>query len=177
MGMNMRRSMAMAAWALMIGAAVPVSRSEAQLSRLIPGVRTRIRAPHSINGRVTGTVIGLTGDSLSIAMESGVPVHLPLSAIASADISRGRSRSKGATKGALWGGGVGLLSGLFSDSSMNDEASRNEMVAAVVMSGAVSGAVIGALVQSERWERLELPVRTSLIRTRGGPVAVVSFRF
>ena len=36
MGMYMRRSMAMAAWALMIGAAAPVSRSEAQLSRLIP---------------------------------------------------------------------------------------------------------------------------------------------
>jgi hypothetical protein len=60
---------------------------------------------------------------------------------------------------------------------MDDEASRNEMVAAVVMSGVVSGAVIGALVQSERWQRLELPVRTSLIRTRDRPVAVVSIRF
>jgi hypothetical protein len=104
-------------------------------------------------------------------------VQLPLSAITSADISRGKSRSQGAIKGALWGGGVGMLSGLFSDSSTETDVSRGEVLAEVALAGIISGAVIGALVQSERWERLDAPVRTSLTRTRGGPAAVVSIRF
>ena len=170
-------SVLMAAFALMTGVAVPVSSAEAQFSSLIPGVRTRIRAPGSINGRVTGTVIGRTADSLAIAMESGVTVQLPLSAMTSADISRGKSRSKAAMKGALWGSGVGVLSGLFPDSSREDDVSRGEVLAEGVLAGVIAGAVIGALVQSERWERIEAPVRTSLMRTRGGPAVVVSIRF
>ena len=78
---------------------------------------------------------------------------------------------------ALWGGGVGMLSGLFSDSSTETDVSRGEVLAEVALAGIISGAVIGALVQSERWERLDAPVRTSLTRTRGGPAAVVSIRF
>ena len=171
------RSVSMAAFALMACAAVPVSSAESQLNNLIPGVRTRLRAPSSINGRVTGTVIGRTADSLSIAMESGVAVRLPLSAITSVDISRGKSRSKGATKGALWGAGVGMLSGLFSDSSTEEDLSRGEVFVAGVLSGVISGALIGALVQAERWERLEVPVHISLIRAPGGPAAAVSIRF
>lgn len=62
-----------------------------------------VRAPGSINGRVTGTVTGRTADSLPIAMASGVPVRLPLSAITSVDISRGRSRPTGAMTGARSG--------------------------------------------------------------------------
>ncbi len=140
------RSVSMAAFALMACVAVPVSSAEAQLSSLIPGVRTRIRAPGSINGRLTATVTSRTADSLSIAMESGVAVQLPLSAITSVDISRGKSRSKGAMKGAFWGGGVGMLSGLFSDSSTEEDVSRGEVFAAGVMAGVISGAVIGVQV-------------------------------
>jgi hypothetical protein len=156
---------------------VAVSSAEAQLANLIPGVRARIRAPGSVQGRLTGTVVARTADSLSIATENGVPVQLPLSMLTAVEISQGKSRSKGAMKGALWGGGVGILSGLFSDSSTDADVSRGEVIAAGVLAGAMTGALIGAFVQSESWQRLEVPVRTALIRTHGGPTAVVSIRF
>ncbi len=161
--------------------AVTVSSAEAQVATLIPGVRTRIRAPGSVSGRLTGTVVNRTADSLSIAMENGVPVRLPISALTSVEISRGKSRSKGAMKGAIWGGGFGVLSGLFSDSGQQNCsrncASRGEIFAASVFGGALLGAGIGAAVQSERWDRLEVPARTALTYTRGGPTVVVSLRF
>ncbi len=169
------RSVSVAALALLSSLSLPVSRAEAQLANLIPGVRARIRAPGSINGRLTGTVMSRTADSLSIATENGVPLQLPLSRLTAVEISRGKSRSRGAMKGALWGGGVGLLSGLFSDSGTS--ASRGEVFAAGVLGGVISGVVIGALVQSESWERLEVPVRAAVIRTRAGPTAVVTLSF
>jgi hypothetical protein len=175
------RPVSVAALALFSCFAVPVSSADAQLASLIPGVRARMRAPGSFNGRLTGMVTNRTADSLSIAMENGVPVQLPLSALTSVDISRGESRSRGAMKGAIWGGGVGLLSGLFSDSGgdscTKNCASRGEIMAAGVLGLGATGALIGAFVQSERWERLDLPVRTALLRTHGGTTAVVSIGF
>ncbi len=175
------RSALVSAFALLAMFAVSVSSAEAQLANLIPGVRARIRAPGSVSGRLTGTVINRTADSLSIAMENGVPVQLPFSALTSVEISRGKSRSKGAMKGAIWGGGVGLLSGFFSDSGepncTSNCVSRGEVVAAGVLGLGLTGAVIGAFVQSEHWDRLDVPVRTALIRTQGGLSVVVSLRF
>lgn len=175
------RTVAVAALAVTSSIAVPVSSAEAQLTNLIPGVRARIRAPGSVSGRLTGTVINRTSDSLSFAMENGVPVQVPLSALTSVEVSRGKSRSKGALKGAMWGGGIGLLSGLFSDSGeencTTDCYSRGEYVAAGVIGLGLTGAAIGAIIGSESWDRLDVPVRTALIRTRGGPTMVVSLRF
>ena len=175
------RSMAVAMLALGAAMTVPVTAAEAQLANLIPGVRARIRAPGSVNGRLTGTVMSRTADSLSIATENGVPLQLPLSALTSVEVSRGKSRSKGALKGALWGGGIGLLSGLFSDSGdqncTTDCHSRGEYAAAGAVGLGITGAAIGAIIGSESWDRLAVPVRTALLRTRGGPTVVVSLRF
>jgi hypothetical protein len=140
---------------------------------LRPGVRVRIRAPGSINGRVTGVVTERSADSLSIAMENGVPFRLPLSAISTVDISQGRSGGRGAMKGAMWGAGIGLLSGGFSDGAgencTGDSCfSRGELLAASVITGGLAGAAIGALVKSESWQRLDVPVRAALLPTRGG---------
>ncbi len=178
------RSVLVTAVALLSMVTVPVSCAEAQLTNLVPGVRTRIRAPGTVSGRLTGTLMTRTSDSLSIATEQGVPLQLPLSALTSVEVSRGKSRSRGAMKGALWGGGIGLLVSLLPDPSNTSEEncttdcfSRGEFVAYAVISTALTGAVIGAIIQSESWDRLEVPVRTSLMRTRGGPTVVVSLRF
>ncbi len=174
-------SVSVAVLVLVSWSAVPVSSAGAQMASLIPGVRARIRAPGSINGRLTGTVLDRTTDSLSIATESGVPVRLPLSRLTSVEISRGKSRSRGAMKGAVWGAPFGLLSGLFSDTGEKDcskySCNRGATVAAGVGAGVFLGAVIGAAIQSERWERLTVPVRVALVRTRHGPTAVVAIRF
>jgi hypothetical protein len=115
-------------------------------------------------------------------MENGVPFNMPLSAITSIEVSEGKSRARGAMKGAAWGAGFGVLSALFSDGSGEDCTgeecmSRGELAAYLVVSSAVTGAVIGLFVQSERWQRLDVPVRAALLPTRGGPAAVVSIRF
>jgi hypothetical protein len=175
------RSLSMAALALVSCLAVPVSSADAQLTSLIPGVRARIRAPGSINGRVTGTVTNRSADSLSLAMESGVPVQIPLSAITAVDISKGKSRSKGAMKGALWGGAISLPLALIPAPAQEDCTSnctsRAGYFAFAVPGFALTGALIGAFVQSESWERLDVPARVALLPTRGGTMAVVSIRF
>lgn len=104
------RSIALTALTVVSCIAIPVRSAHAQMESLIPGVRVRIRAPGSVSGRLTGTVLTRTSDSLSIATESGVPLHLPLSRLTAVEVSRGKSRSMGAMKGALWGAGVGALS-------------------------------------------------------------------
>jgi hypothetical protein len=176
------RSLLLACVVLSSWMAVPVSSAEAQLGSLIPGARARIRAPGILNGRVTGVVINRSTDSLSLATEVGVPVQIPLSAITSVEVSEGKSRARGAMKGAAWGAGFGVLSALFTDGSGENctgEAcmSRGEVAAFYVLSSAITGAVIGLFVQSESWQRLDVPVRAALLPTRGGPTAVVSIRF
>ncbi|MDZ7632557.1 MAG: hypothetical protein U5K74_14710 [Gemmatimonadaceae bacterium] len=122
-----------------------------------------------------------TADSLLIATENGVPLQLPLSALTSVEISRGKSRSKGAMKGALWGAGVSLPLALIPAPAQEDCTSnctsRAGYFAFAVPGFALTGALIGAFVQSERWERLEVPVRTAVMQTRGGTTFVVSLRF
>jgi hypothetical protein len=176
------RSLSMVAGFLLACVSVPLSCADAQLVGLIPGVRARIRAPGIVNGRVTGVVTNRSTDSLSLATEVGVPVQLPLSAITSIEVSEGKSRARGAMKGALWGTGFGVLSSFLSDGSDEectgpDCMSRGEVAAFVIVSSAVTGAVIGLFVQSESWQRLDVPVRAALLPTRGGPAAVVSIRF
>ncbi len=175
------RSALVTAFALVSVFAAAGSSADAQLTNLIPGVRARIRAPGSVRGRLTGTVVAKTADSLSIATENGVPVQLPLSRLTAVEISQGKSRSKGAMKGALWGGGVSLLLALVPAPAQEDCTSnctsRAGYLAFAVPGFVLTGAAIGAGVQSESWQRLEVPVRTALIRTRGGPTAVVSIRF
>ena len=175
------RSVVLTMVAVFAGGALPVHRAEAQLAELIPGVHVRVRAPGSLAGRFAGTVVARTADSLTIASDEGVPVQLPLSRLTAVEISRGQSRSKGAMKGMLWGGGIGLAAGLISDSGQEnctrDCILRSEMIGYGLLGGIMWGAGIGAIVQSERWERLDLPVRTALLRTRGGPTVVVSISF
>jgi len=149
---------------------IPLASAGGQLAELQPGARIRVRAPAVVAGRVEGTVITRTADSVTMTAPGGPTVHVPLAAMTAAEVSRGRSRRDGALKGLAWGTGIGAAMGLISelggeecpDDRCDDGYSTGEYLAAGVVSGAALGAGIGAIVGAERWERLQLPTRLAL---------------
>ncbi len=149
----------------------PLHTSGAQVAELRPGVRVRVRAPSTVAGRLTGTVIARSADSVSLASPNAVPMQVPLSALTSVEVSRGKSRRDGAVRGVLWGAGVGAGFGLLVLAAPDyceqayapgTPCSRNEDASAMVLGSVLTGALIGAIVGRERWERLSLPGRVSI---------------
>lgn len=159
--------------------------AQAQLAELQPGVRFRFRASGVLAGRVTATVIERSADSLSFAGAAGGLTRIALSSLESAEVSRGRSRARGAIRGVLWGLGFGALSGLIADSNPGqcgyqatcESTSRGEAVAVSGVGGATLGAISGAIIGSERWVRLSLPARVSLLPLPHGAAVGLSVRF
>jgi hypothetical protein len=145
----------------------PVVAQAQPLSEVAPGARVRIRAPGVVAGRYVGTVLSRTPDTLVVAGSSASSVRVPLSSLTSVEVSRGSSRARGAGKGALWGGGIGLgvgfLAAAAGSSDDYDGGSDGELVASGLFGGVVWGVIIGAIVGSERWDRYDLPTRTSLV--------------
>ena len=161
------RSVPVAAFALLACVSVPVSSLDAQLASLIPGRARADPGSWFDQWAPDGHRDDPDADSLSLVTEHGVPVALPLSALASVDISRGKSRSRGAMKGAIWGGGFGLLSGpllRFRVETLQRRLCfpRRSRSCGRPRWRVSLGAAIGAAVQSESWENLDVPVRTAL---------------
>lgn len=136
------------------------------LSEVAPGARVRIRAPGIVAGRYTGTVLSRTSDTIVVASSAAASVRVPVGSLTSVEVSRGRSRARGAGKGALWGGGIGIGLGVLAAAAGSAEdyggESDAEVITGSILGGAIWGALIGAIVGSERWERYDLPARTSL---------------
>jgi len=143
--------------------------AQAPLGELQPGARVRVEAPGIVAGRYKGTVLTRTGDTLTLGGPSSAPVRLPLDRLTSVAISRGKSRSAGAVRGIAWGAPIGLLMGVLAVglaedcTNCTDEPSDGEAVALGTLGGALWGAGIGAIIGRERWERFQLPTRTSLL--------------
>lgn len=140
--------------------------ASAQLTEMRPGARVRLGAPGLLAGRLTGTVLERSTDSLIFATPNGTPTRLPLSALDRVEVSRGRSRTRGALKGATWGAGIGLGLGLISVAAANECSSLDsscptdsEFVTSTTVGSTVIGAIIGAIVGSERWQELRRPMR------------------
>jgi hypothetical protein len=146
-----------------LAAQAPVPLAEVQ-----PGARVRVDAPGIVAGRYVGTVLTRNDDTFTIGNPTGPPISVPLARIRSLEISRGKSRADGAIRGMLWGAPIGAVSGAFagafSDSceTCADKTSTGEAILLFTASGVLWGAGIGAIVGRERWERFDLPVRTSL---------------
>ena len=146
----------------------------AQVSEIQPGARVRITAPGIVAGRYAATVLTRTTDTVRVSAPGMAPFDIPVASIKYLEVSRGNSRALGAVRGVLWGGGIGLAVGMIlaatEDSNANyDNLSAGEVVAYSTLSGSFYGAIIGAIVGRERWERFEMPVRTSL-RVQPGQV-------
>jgi hypothetical protein len=149
------------------------------------GARLRLDAP-SIGGRTKAVLLDWRGDSLRIATAGGAPVVLPLSAVRSIEVSRGKSRLLGVGVGALWGAGIYGALGLAIIARWDPGCEHvvgechppNKLGAMVLMleGGAMLGAIVGAIVGRERWQRLPLPARTSLVPVRAGDRAGLALR-
>jgi hypothetical protein len=164
----MRRIRQLATVTLLLVPLVPLTTAAAQqLSEVAPGARVRLRAPGVVAGRYSGTVLSRTADTLVVARTGGAPVRVPVSSLTSVEVSRGESRLMGAGKGALWGGaiglGIGFLAAAAGEEDDFDGDSDGEVVIGSALGGAIWGVIIGAIVGSERWDRYDLPTRTSLV--------------
>ena len=162
--------------------------ADAQFAELQPGARVRLRAPEAIAGRVVGTIIARSPDSVTLTTRHGPPIAVPLATITGAEVSRGRSRRDGAVKGLAWGTGVGLAvwaleviaydrSSACGEERCEDDLSPGKYVAAGVVTGATLGVGIGAIVGAEHWERIAIPTPIALRPSRGGLTVAASIRF
>lgn len=154
----------------------------AQVSEIQPGARVRITAPGIVAGRYAATVLTRTTDTVRVSAPGMAPFNIPVGSITALEVSRGNSRSLGAVRGVLWGGGIGLAVGMVlaatDESNANyDNLNAGEIVAYSTLSGGFYGAIIGAIVGRERWERFEMPVRTSLRLQPGLVGAAFAFTY
>jgi len=151
-----------------------------------PGARVRVTTPAT--GRIVGTLVSATTDSLHIEVANGSSIAYPTVGISQIELSTGVQRRgwKGAGIGLLVGAGVGGVIGLATYRrtecgepvleqlvcSFVDRTSREvTVIADGAMVGTV-GAIVGALVGHagrESWVRVPLPggVRAGLVRPIG----------
>ena len=75
------------------------AQARAQSTELRPGAKIRVIAPGIVAGRLEGTLLSRTRDSLTIGSPDNAPLSIPLAGITSVEVSHGKSRAKGALKG------------------------------------------------------------------------------
>jgi hypothetical protein len=162
---------------------------------LASGARVRVTAPAA--GRIVGTLLSATGDSIRVELANGSSVAFPVDGLSRLELSTGVQRRgwKGAGIGLLAGAGIGGVIGLATYRrtqcdeplletfvcSFVDQTSRQvTVIADAAMVGTV-GAIVGALighVGRESWVRVPLlreGVRIGLatsMRTSRGAIEV-----
>lgn len=139
---------------------------------LLPGARIRVTTS-APSRRLTGTLLGVEGDSLRLAVGKRDTVGVPLSAVTRLEESRGRRANY--TKGALIGGGIGLALGLgvglladfgrtLGCESSSCTSNLGEALAIGGLAGAGVGAGVGALLAGafpkDRWQPVARPGRS-----------------
>jgi hypothetical protein len=153
---------------------------------LAPGSRVRLSSPAT--GRVVGTLVSATDDSLRIEFGEGASLTLPRAGLSALELSTGvrrngwRGAGIGLLVGAGVGGGIGLatyrraecrdnpIDGFFCD--LVNRTSRSVTVASDAAMVGTAGAIVGALIGQvgrESWVRVPL-LRE---RTRVGAVGRV----
>jgi hypothetical protein len=180
---------AMRSRALVVALVVFAAPCGAQLQELQAGARVRIWAPSVLGGRTEGFIGARRADTLSVLPTTTSPVDVPISALTRVDLYRGKSRSAGALRGLIWGAAIAapfaVIAALGDNGDWNtvdpscdsdldqcDMYSDASLVASTVGGGALIGAAIGAIVGRARWERLQVPVRSSIVVPSRGRVGV-----
>jgi len=137
-------------YASLVLLALPLSLG-AQMLDVQPGARIRVSAPSVVAGRIDGTVINRTPDSVVVATPGLVQYRFGLSSMASIEVYQGRSHALGAWKGALWGGGVMLPFALIGtmDSPRGTDQAPFILTVETVYAGV--GAIIGSIVGADSW--------------------------
>jgi hypothetical protein len=139
----------------------------------VRGARVRVTSPAT--GRLVGTLVRQTADSVRVELPGGSSLAFPSRAITELELSAGVRRQgwRGAGIGALAGAGIGGAIGLATyrrtrcddpilDAivcSLVDQTSRSVTVISDATMGAAAGAIVGALIGNvprERWVRVPL---------------------
>ena len=140
---------------------------------LAPGSRVRVTAPAT--GRLVGTLVSATADSVQVELTAGSSVTLPRTSLSALELSAGVRRQgwRGAGIGLLVGAGVGGVIGLATYRSVEcydnvvegffcDLVNRTSRSVTVVSDAAMvgtAGAIVGALIGQvghESWVRVPL---------------------
>jgi hypothetical protein len=143
---------------LLAGAA---ARLDAQFGEVQPGARVRIVAPGAVAGRVDGTIVRASHDTLWLSLSNAAPSPVPVRLVHELDVSRGRSRVAGGIRGAIMGAAAGVVLGL-SGNPNDDGMSATEFFLTQIVGATAIGAGIGAYVGREQWEHFELAAATAV---------------
>lgn len=153
----------------------------AQSPAIVVGSRVRVTAPNEGLRKHVTTVENVRGDSIVVAFGGGWRT-IALTDVTSLDVSAGR-QSRFFADAAI-GLGVGSLAGALLGAVSYSECTecffgpRNRVESAawgVVLLGAAglgAGAVVGAFHRPDRWERRELPFRTTIAPSPWGAIAL-----
>jgi hypothetical protein len=157
-----------------------------QAPTVAAGARVRVTAPsNSLDKHVT-TILDIRPDSLVIGDEGGSST-ISLADVTALDVSTGRPRR--ILRDAALGFGIGAVAGAvigavtyeecvpqsFLDCFMAHESASEAAVEGGAVLGAVgllTGAVVGVFHRSDRWARVDLPIRAAIEPTRSGGIAV-----
>jgi hypothetical protein len=159
---------------LLVFLALPLSLA-AQMLDVRPGARVRVTAPGLVAGRIDGTVINRTDDSIVVATTSLAQYRLGLSSLGTLEVYQGRSHGLGARNGALWGAGVMLPFAMIATIDTPRTGDAFAVVAEVETVYAGVGAIIGSIIGADSWGAHDLAPRFG---SSGGALRVgASLRF
>jgi hypothetical protein len=159
---------------LLVFLALPLS-LEAQMLDVRPGARVRVTAPGLVAGRIDGTVINRTDDSIVVATTSLAQYRLGLSSLATLEVYQGRNHGLGARKGALWGAGVMLPFAMIATIDAPRPGDAFGVIAECETVYAGIGAIIGSIIGADSWGAHDLTPR---VGSSGGALRVgASLRF
>jgi len=165
----MRRSFAAVLSGLFI---VPQALSAQNIT---PGMRVRVTHPGE--GTSTGTLVGLTADTLEVRLEGHSEAsHMPLAQVTRLDVSLGKERrlARFAGIGFLAGGTLGAVTGALAESDCEGELFCAGPAGGAVIGGVFFGAVGGIIgliagaAPSEKWARVPLERRRISLVTPSG---------
>lgn len=162
-----------------IAAASPALAAAQDVASLRQGVRVEVTAKGS--KAQTGTLLSLSGDSLTFARDSraNTTASLGLGSITSLRVSQGRSSAGGAMRSGLIGSAIGILAGgvtgamiytkpescadIYCFITNGPAGSRGHTAAFVGAAGGVAGLIVGSVygvaTGREKWQVVTLPKR------------------
>lgn len=132
-------------------------------TRILPGARVRVTAPHLPGGRLQGALTRVDADTLVIG---STPVALHT--LTRLEVSTGRRSHwrTGLGVGFLVGAGLGAILGASVGNETGDICTATECALAgagiVGTGGMVVGALVGAMTHTDRWQ--EVPVERVGVR-------------
>jgi hypothetical protein len=137
----------------------------AQTNLLSPGSRVRVTAPDYDLRGMTGLVLRLTIDSITIERDDALPdLTLPFHRVERLQVSTGKRPGLGLAQGAAVGIGIGTLAGLAFGGLQYLTSSKEErelwfLIAVPLGAGAglIIGSIVGAAQPPDNWQDLSLP--------------------